>query len=151
MLQNIIPVTAAQIMPEVLNTGLTRSFCTIQEPDGTFTTDGAPSGNFVDVAGLVLIECMSAVLSADSIQATEARDLEEILSKSYRHIFLTGYYPVLISDALFLGSPGGAQLGWQAIVDGISYNLLGAEADSQKTQTRLKLQLVTISNQGAAA
>ena len=40
-------------------------------------------------------------------------------------------------------------MGWQAIVDGVTYNLLGAEADSVKTQTRLRLELVTISNQGA--
>jgi hypothetical protein len=129
--------------------GLYNSLCTIQQPDGLLTTDGAPSGNYVDVAGLVDIPCMDAVLSDGSIQATEARELEEIMSKSYRHVSLNGFYPKLITGAVFAGGPGGQALGWQAIVDGVTFNLLGAEGDSQGTQTRLKLQLVTISNQGA--
>lgn len=129
--------------------GLYNSLCTIQQPSGTFTTDGAPDGNFTNVAGLVDLPCMDAVLSDGSITATEARELEEILSKSYRHVSLNGYYPTLISGAVLMGGPGGAALGWQAIVDGVTYNLIGAEADSQGTQTRLKLQLVIISDQGA--
>src|SRR5580658_2274488 len=147
MLQNIIPVIADQLMPAVQKAGLFPSLCTIQQPDGNLTTDGAPSGVFLNVTGLVNIPCRNSVPSDGAIQATEARDLEEILSKSYRHIALNGYYPILFTAALFEGSPGGAQLGWQAIVDGVTYNLLGAEPDSCQTQTRLRLQLVTISNQ----
>jgi hypothetical protein len=124
------------------------SLCTIQQPSGNQTTDGAPDGTFSNVAGLIDIPCMDAVLSDGSIQATEAKELEEIMSKSYRHVFLNGYYPSLITGAVFDGGPGGQAMGWQAIVDGVVYDLLGAEPDSQNTQTRLRLQLVTISNQG---
>ena len=130
--------------------GLYNSLCTIQQPSGNLTTDGAADGTYTNIAGLVDIPCMDAVLSDGSIQATEAKELTEIMSKSYRHVSLNGYYPSLITGAGFAGGPGGAALGWQAIVDGVTYDLLGAEADSQNTQTRLKLKLVIISNQGAA-
>ena len=149
MLQNTIPVAAAQIMPAVAKEGLFNSLCTIQKPDGLRTPDNAPSGNYVNVAGLISIPCMDAVLAPGNIEATEAKELEEIMSKSYRHVALNGYYPILFTGAVFMGGPGGQQLGWQALVDGVTYDLLGAEPDSQNTQTRLKLQLFTISNQGA--
>lgn len=129
--------------------GQLTSLCTIQAPDGARSPDNAPSGNYANVAGLINIPCKDAVLTDGSIQATEAKELEEIMSRSYRHVMLNGYYPTLFRDAVFTGGPGGQQMGWQAIVDGITYDLLGAEPDSFNTQTRLKLQLVTISNQGA--
>lgn len=120
--------------------GLLVSLCTVQRPDGVIT-NGAPSGNFVNVAGLINIPCMDAVLAPGNIEATEARELEEIMSKSYRHIMLNGYYPQCFTTSA--GSSGAPQ-GWRVIVDGVVYNLLGAEPDSQNTQTRLKCQLVTL-------
>jgi hypothetical protein len=128
--------TEAQVNSELLV-----SLCTLMAPDGTVTDDGAPSGNFVPVEGLIDIPCMDAVLTDGSIQATEVRDLEEIMSRAYRHVFLNGYYPQCFTTS---AGESGAPLGWQAIVDGVFYNLLGAEPDSQNTMTRLKLQLVTL-------
>jgi hypothetical protein len=54
-----------------------------------------------------------------------------------RHVLLNGYY-ALLSPATNWGS-----IGWRATVDGVVYDLLGAEADSQQTQTRLRLRKVT--------
>jgi hypothetical protein len=115
--------------------GLLTSLCTAQAPDGLLTADGAPSGTFSNVAGLVNIPCMDAVLSAGAIQAAEVRQLEEIMAKSFRHVMLNGWYPQFIP---------GVAVGWRVIVDGVVYNLMGAEQDSQLTQTRLKCELVTL-------
>jgi hypothetical protein len=121
--------------------GLFVSLCTLMQPSGNVTVDGAPDNTFTQVAGLINIPCMDAVLAPGNIEATEARELEEIMSKSYRHIMLNGYYPQCFISA---SGKSGAPAGWQAVVDGVTYNLLGAEPDSQNTQTRLKCQLVTL-------
>jgi hypothetical protein len=121
--------------------GLLVSLCTLLKPDGTLTVDGAPSGNFIPVPGLINIPCMDAVLAPGNIEATEARELEEIMAKSYRHVMLNGYYPQCFTTS---SGASGAPEGWQVVVDGVTYNLLGAEPDSQGTQTRLKCQLVTL-------
>ena len=141
MLQNIVPVIAGQIMPQVAVAGLFPSLCTAQKPSGNIV-NGAPDNTFIDVIGLIDIPCMDAVLAPGNIEATEARELEEIMSKSYRHITLNKSYPAFYTDGL--GGPGGQQLGWRVIVDGVVYDLLGAEPDSFTTQTRLKCQLVTL-------
>ena len=52
-----------------------------------------------------------------------------------RHVLLS----VCLTDA-----PNWAGNGYRVIVDGIEYDLLGAENDSQLTQTRLDLRLLTI-------
>jgi hypothetical protein len=117
------------------------SLCTIQQPTGGTTPDGVPDNTFVNVAGLINIPCMNAVLEPGNIEATEAKELEEIMSKSYRHIFLNGYYPQLFTTST--GSSGAPQ-GWHVIVDGVTYDLLAGEPDSQAGQTRLKCQLVTL-------
>jgi hypothetical protein len=141
-LQNIIPGLVARVMPLAVASGLFVSHCTAQAPSGGKTPYGQPSGAFVNVSGLVNIPCMDAVLSSGAIQATEVRQLEEILSSSFRHVVLNGYYPAFFTDGV--GGRGGQQLGWRVIVDGVIYNLMGAEPDSQNSQTRLKLELVTL-------
>lgn len=125
----------AAVMPELISTGLLVSLCTIQQPSGGTTPDGVPNNVFTNVAGLVNIPCMDAVLSPGSIEATEAKELEDIMAKSYRHVTLNGWYPQCIP---------GVATGWRAIVDGVTYDILGAEQDSQNTQTRLKCELVTL-------
>ena len=135
MLQNIVPVLAQQVMPQAVATGLFVSLCTAQAPTGTKTPYGQPDGTFANVAGLVNIPCMDAVLSTGTIEATEVKELQDIMSKAFRHTVLNGWYPQFIP---------GAAVGWRVIVDGTVYDLLGAEQDSQWTQTRLKLQLVTV-------
>jgi hypothetical protein len=141
MNQTPIQNAIARVMPQAIASGLLVSLCTIQKPDGTYTSGGAPSGNFVNVDGLINIQCMDAVDSVGSIQATETKTLADIMSKGIRHVFLNGYYPQIISAATIVTGVGA---GWRAVVDGIAYDLLGAEPDSQNTQTRLHLQLVSV-------
>lgn len=137
MNQTPIQYAIQRVMPQAVATGLLVSLCTIQSPTGNVGPSGAPDNTFADVAGLVNIQCMDAVMSVDSIQATEVKSLEEIASSGYRHIFLNGYYPEIIANV---------KNGWHAIVDGIVYDLLGAEPDSQSTQTRLSLRLWDVGN-----
>lgn len=135
MNQTPIAYAVARVMPEAVATGLLVSICTIQAPTGAVSDSGQPTGAYSDVVGLVDIRCMDAVMNLDPIQATEAKAVAEIAAKSFRHIFLDGYYPLIIAN---VGSA------WRAVVDGTVYDLLGAEPDSQSTQTRLSLQLVTV-------
>jgi hypothetical protein len=114
--------------------GLLVSLCTIQTPSGNIV-NGVPDNTFTNAVGLVNIPCTCAVLSDGSIQATEAKGLEEIQARAFRHIFLNACYPQLLAAA---------GQGWRAIVDGTTYDLLGAEDDSQGMTTRLHLQLVTL-------
>jgi len=133
-----------RVVPGVVATGMMQSLCTIQQPDGGLDPAGAPDQGFTDVAGLVNILCMDAVPSASRIVATEVKELAEIAAKGLRHVMLNGYYPTII---------GGVANGWRAIVSDndagspvnpITYDILGAEPDSQRTQTRLSLQLLNV-------
>ena len=87
------------------------------------------------VAGLVNIACMDTPPSEIRIQSTELKDLEEILATRLKHILLDGYY-----YQIELGVP----LGWRAVIDGVAFDLLGAESDSQAQQTRMEVKLASI-------
>lgn len=125
-----------QVMPEAIATGLFDSLATIQAPDGSFGASGAPSGNYVDVSGLVAIACIDAPPSDARIQATEAKSLADQLSLNMRHVLLSGYYPTIETD-------------WRAVItksDGttvVIYDIMGAESDSQTQMTRLEVRIVT--------
>ena len=127
----------SQVMPQATATGLFVSLCTFQQPDNVFGPSGAPSGNYVDVSGLVDVPCMDAVPSTARVQATEVKELQDIMSKGLRHMLLNGYYPQATPD-------GQIPTKWRAVVDGLTYDILGVEHDSQNTQTRIELQLVTL-------
>ena len=123
------------VMPEAIKTGLFVSLCTIQAPSGIFNASGAPDGNYVDVAGLVDIPCTAPPPSEIRIQSTELKGLAEIMAAQLKHVLLNGYYPTL---------EAGIRSGWQAVIDGTVYDALGAESDSQGTQTRMEVKLATI-------
>lgn len=125
------------VMPAAILTGLFVSLCTISAPDGNLGPSGAPSNAFVIVPSLVDIPCMDSVPSITRVQATETKELEDIMAKGYRHILLNGYYPEASPD-------GQIPTSWIATVDGVTYDILGVEHDSQNTQTRLELELVTL-------
>ncbi len=125
------------VMPSVVASGLMVSTCTVQAPNGQFGSSGAPSGTYANVSGLTSIQCMNAPLSWGGIDADEAKTMAEVASRSVRHVLLDQYYSQL--DGLNWGG-----IGWRAVVDGITYDILGAERDSQSTQTRLRLQLVSV-------
>jgi hypothetical protein len=131
-------------MPQARASGLFVSLCSIQAPDGTLTASGAPSGNYVAVAGLQGIPCTAPPPSEARIQATQLKDLEDIISVQLKHVLLDGYYPTL---------EAGIRVGWQAIigdnvggvmVNGVVFDILGAESDSQGTQSRMEVKLATV-------
>jgi hypothetical protein len=131
----------SRVMPTAIQTGLYSSLCTLQEPDGVIVGAGQPSGNYVDVAGLVNIQCMDAPMSEGRILADEVKSFAEIISERLRHISLDGCYT---------GIPAGQEAGWRAQITDtttglvVTYDLLGSEIDSQGTQTRLHLRTATI-------
>ena len=134
MLQNL-QYAISQVRPAVTKAGLDVSLATFQSLDTAQGPTGNPVGIYTDVAGLVNIPCMDAPLAPGTISALEAKALAEIESKGIRHVSLDGYYPAVVA---------GWPEGWRCIVDGLTYDLIGAEADSQNSQTRCKLQLVTV-------
>ena len=130
-------------MPTAVSSGLFVSLATIQAPDGLINPDGTPSNGFTNL--YVDIQCIDSVPSDAKIQATEAKDLQEIESKGFRHVLLAQHF----ADAPATPGDPNAQEGWsglgyRAIVDGVVYDILGAENDSQRQMTRMELQLVTV-------
>ncbi len=122
----------AAVVPTVLATGICKSLCTIQQPDGVLIDAGQPSGNYLDVPGLVNIVVLSAPLSELRLQASEQKALEDIQTFAPRHVWLAGYFPLLAGI--------GAEDGWQAVVDGTTFDLLGSECDSQTQTTRIAVR-----------
>ncbi len=125
------------VMPAVGVTGLFTSLCTIQQPSQASLPGGADPNTYTPVWGLINIPCYDSVPSTLRVQATEMKVLAEIMSKGLRHVLLNGYYPEASPD-------GQIPTNWQAVVDGVVYDILGVEHDSQNTQTRMELQLVTL-------
>lgn len=118
----------AAVMPTALASGLFVSLCTIQQPDGVLIDAGQPSGNFVTVAGMENIPCMAPPESSIRINASEVKSEANIQSFSELHVLLKGWYPAL---------EDGVSMGWRAIVDGQTFDVLGAESDSQGQMTRM--------------
>ena len=121
-------------MPTVIGSGIFTSLITIQSPD-SLSSDGAPSGTYTDVPGHVDIQCENQPAASASVDVTEIKALMEIMSKGCKHVLLSGYYPAIET---------GWRDGWRAILDGVAYDILGAESDSQQIQTRMELRLVTL-------
>ncbi len=125
----------AAVMPAVIASGLLISLCTITVPPAVFDAGGAPNPNapYTDLSGHVNIPCISSPLNTggDQVNPTEIKSLAEILAKQLRHVLLDGYYPDIIAD-------------YRATVDGVVYDILAVESDSQHTQTRLAVQIASV-------
>ncbi len=130
-------VDIAGVMAIAVGSGLFVSSFTAQQPDGVISGPGAPSGTYTNVSGLTAIQCMDApdITQQVKVGAFQQRAGSQVLSEADRHVLLDGYYPTL---------QDGWRDGWRAIVDGVTYNIFGVESDSQRTQTRVKLQLATV-------
>ncbi len=135
MNQALIQRALARVMPAARATGLFSSLCTIQQPSGVFTQSGQPDGVYVAVSGLVNIPCTNPPTSNIRITANEKRTIAEIKSDNSNHVLLDDYFPQI--DAL-------QRNGAQAVVDGITYTILGVESDSQEKMTRLNVEKCTI-------
>ena len=116
------------VMKTAVMSGLFVSLCTIQQPDGALIDAGQPSGNFVDVPGLVNIRCTAPPEANVRITASEVKSQENIQSFSELHILLDNWYPAL---------ENGVAMGWRAVIDGVPYDVMGAESDSQGVMTRM--------------
>lgn len=134
MLQNL-QFALSGYMPAIARTGVFDSLATFQAPDQVQGPTGNLVGTYTAVAGLVNIPCMDAPPSIARVQATEVKAISEIMSKGLRHMLL---------NRCFTDAPNWSGKGYRCIVDGVTYDLLGAENDSQGTQTRVDLQLVTL-------
>lgn len=128
------------VMPAALDTGLFVSLVTIQQPTGEQTADGSPamtggdSGDGWDnVAGLIDLVAMNAPEAEARIRAKTDRAIEYIEGFQFRHLLLGGYYPQIEQFD-----------NWRAIVDGVAWDAVGVESDSQNTQTRILLQLAGV-------
>lgn len=137
MNQSLQPAIDA-VMPAALATGLfQKASVTIQIPDGQLTDNGTPSGNFVDVAGLIGIVAMVAPPSVSRIMDSTSKTISVQQATNAAHVLLGGYYPDV--ETAWRG-------GGQAVVDGVLYSnqdILSVESDSQATQTRMYLRVVT--------
>jgi hypothetical protein len=129
--QNLLGYTLPEVMPAAIATGLFVSLCTIQQPDGVLIDAGQPSGNYINVAGLVNIPCMAPPMSEARLQATEIRAMDDIEAFAPLHVLLNAWYPQIKE---------GVSQGWIAVVDGVVLTLLGAESDSQMQMTRLAVR-----------
>ena len=120
----------ASVMPTAYALGVFVSACTIQQPTGALDAAGYPTGAWTTVSGLVNIPCMDAPPSQARVQSTEIKSLAETLAVAPRHVLLNGYYPTIVSQ-------------WRALIDGVAYDILGSESDSQSGQTRMELRLAS--------
>ena len=134
MLQTIYP-EVQNFMPQAVSGGTFQSLATLQSPSTAQGPTGNPVNTFTSVTGLINIPCMDAPPSIARVQATEVKAVSEIMSKGMRHVLLDRCFPDAINWSSY---------GYRCIVDGVTYDLLGAEVDSQATQTRMDLQLVTV-------
>ncbi len=130
--------TFAQVVPIVLASGIVNSFATFQEPTGELTADGSPTGAYQDVPGFVGIRCMDAPTSNARITADERKTETEIESDNSDHVWLAGFYPEIESHTE-----------WQAVITDAAgnvrtFDVLGAECDSQAKTTRVKVQVATV-------
>jgi hypothetical protein len=131
----------SQAATEAFESGLLSATCTIQTPTGGVTSSGAPNNTWSPVAGLTAIACQCAVPSANAVQATEAKALMEIMARQIRHVLLDGFYPALkqLKDAgqvqALITLPGDSTY---------TYEVLGAEDDSQGQMTRFECQKVSL-------
>lgn len=123
------------VMPVAQQPGTFVSLGTLQQMVSTQGPTGNPIGTWANVSGVVNIPCMDAPPSTARVQATELKDVQEIMAKGLRHVLL---------NQCFVNAPFWAGTGSRFIVDGINYEVLGAENDSQLTQTRIDLQLVIL-------
>jgi hypothetical protein len=127
----------SSVMPTASLTGLFSSLCTIQAPSAAFV-NGVPDGSYTNVAGLVNIPCQDAPPSPLRLSTKEQDGVTMVVKEADRHVLLNGFYAQFASGLNW----GGVK--WRAIVDGVTYALEGAEIDSQNTQVRLSLNLVSV-------
>ena len=143
MNQNIIQLELPRVMKAVIGVGLDTSLCTMQVPSSALTDSGFPvtvpdASAWVDVVGLVDIPCQVAPNSVLRVQATTVKTIAEQEALNSSHVLLYGYYPAV--ETVWRN-------GGRAVINGDIYphdDILGVESDSQHTQTRMALRVVSL-------
>jgi hypothetical protein len=124
-------------MPIVRASGLLVSLCTITVPPtgaDAFDDGGARNPNvpYVPLAGHIDIPCTAPPINTgDSVSPSEIKALEQIEAVNLVHVLLDDYYPSIISD-------------YRAVIDGVNWDIVNVESDSQKQMTRLAVKKATI-------
>lgn len=140
MLQDIQSLLTG-VMPAAVATGLFVSVCTFQDRAGGDNPVLDSSGqvdldnsDYVDVPGLVGIQCMFAVNVVTRPDSTGGARLQmEFTESGNRHLLLNGWYPQILQRYI-------------VYVDGVRYQLTpgAVESDSQRQQTRLAVRQYAI-------
>lgn len=125
----------SQIMPQAYAAGWFPSLATLQTLVQDQGPTGNPTGQWSNVSGVVNIPCKDAPPSTGRVQATEIKDVAEIMAKGLRHVLL---------NQCFVNAPNWAAMSSRMVIDGFTYDVLGAENDSDLVQTRVDLQLVQL-------
>lgn len=119
----------------VEDAGLFSSLCTIKRPSGAQDASGQPDmtlASATDVPGMVNIPCLAAPETLQRPDVTDETKLVNMtLQRSVRHVLLDGYYPAILQKDF-------------AVVDGVGFEVLAIEPDSQNITTRLAVQVKTV-------
>lgn len=100
------------------------STCTIQAATDTAGSTGEITQVWADVAGLVSLPCNIAPVSI-----SERRGTERTVELGTHKVYLQAYYATVTAMQ-------------HAIVDGVTYNILSVEQDSQSAVTVLRVEVV---------
>lgn len=124
-----IGINAADTLNAVITAGFAQSLCSInapsQEPDAIGQVD---LSDFSPRDGLQNLPCMKAVLiDTRPNPGLEQKREADIAGLEIWHILLMGYYPAINKRD-------------QAVVDGVAYDILTVESDSQSIMTRLAVR-----------
>lgn len=140
MLQDIQSLLTG-VMPAAVATGLFVSVCTFQDRAGGDTPVLDSSGqvdldnsDYVDVPGLIGIQCMFAVNVVTRPDSTGGARLQtEFTESGNRHLLLNGYYPGILQRYI-------------VYVDGVLYECTpgAVEHDSQNQMTRLAVRQYSV-------
>lgn len=145
-MNQFLAIEISQVMPAAYGIGLFVSSASFVAPVQTQGATGNSIGGFTPIAGLQNIPCMNAPERPGPTgnASTETRAIPHIEAERGRELLLKAYFPQLDT-----GFNQGAGLGWEVQVTDQNgnmnmYDFMGGEGDSQQTQTRCKLILVTV-------
>lgn len=137
-----ISVAIEAVMPAAIQTGLfEKALVTFEAPVATeagFSGSGFPTGDFLPVAGLIDIVAMVAPTSVARFSGQTKKSMDQQEASNSSHVLLGGYYP----DAETVWRNGG-----RAVINGVLYennDVLAVESDSQQTQTRMEVRVLTL-------
>lgn len=106
------------------------SRCSIQSVNFTSSTSGQEiPGAGTDIEGLTDLECRMGPVSLGTPLDDEMRTQEITEGRTRRILWINGYYVPQIESSTM-----------QAVVDGVIFNIIAVESDSQKCYTRLRLE-----------